>query len=394
MSVSVHLEAVDREAIPDLISRIVAAVGDSASVQVDVRGGGGTSAADDRVPALPRDDVGPDDWLDAFPAEGVAPPASAPSTDSGSAPRGDQPVELLYEPAAVPPGRDHPSGEGLRSRLRPGEALYATAGRARATLGAAARHVREQVSRIARRAAVSPAHREPAQASSIRPCRVVADLTARAAAYRHGLDARRTRRALRAGIGILLVATGVLALMRFWDAPPGRQRDGRAALVQPVLGRADGTLGGNSAAVVNSPDRPAGADLGGAATDDRAPVANDRGEVPPARPRTIAAVGRVRAAETTPVRSANVQTTARAAFVGDLSVSSTPPGASVFVNNRTVGTTPLTLKRLPVATYAVRVDLAGFERWSRAVQVSAGQHVRVHPTLGPATASAPERRVP
>lgn len=73
------------------------------------------------------------------------------------------------------------------------------------------------------------------------------------------------------------------------------------------------------------------------------------------------------------------------AFVGTLEVRSTPPGASVTVNNRTVGTTPLVLADFPAGTHAVRVESAGFQRWSRAVLVSAGKHA----TLDAALVKAP-----
>jgi hypothetical protein len=136
------------------------------------------------------------------------------------------------------------------------------------------------------------------------------------------------------------------------------------------------------------------AGLDGAAAEGGTPATNDRGKPTPTRGETIAPVGKVRTAQAAPLRSAGVVSPARAAFVGELRVSSTPPGASVFVNSRTVGSTPLTLKRLPVATYAVRVDLAGFERWSRAIQVSTGHHVRVHATLERTADPTPQHRVP
>ena len=68
-------------------------------------------------------------------------------------------------------------------------------------------------------------------------------------------------------------------------------------------------------------------------------------------------------------------------YTGSLSVRSQPPGARVFVDGRPAGTTPVVVPDVPAGSHAVRVDLIGFRRWAQAVQVVAGQRVRVTAAL-------------
>jgi hypothetical protein len=68
-------------------------------------------------------------------------------------------------------------------------------------------------------------------------------------------------------------------------------------------------------------------------------------------------------------------------FIGTLEVRSIPPGATVAVNNRTVGTTPLVLPEWPAGTHAVRVEAPGFQRWARAVLVATGKRATVDVNL-------------
>jgi hypothetical protein len=60
-------------------------------------------------------------------------------------------------------------------------------------------------------------------------------------------------------------------------------------------------------------------------------------------------------------------------FRGSLSVQSRPAGASVFINGRLVGTTPLTLRDQAVGSRAVRVTMDGYESWTTATRVVASQ---------------------
>jgi hypothetical protein len=62
---------------------------------------------------------------------------------------------------------------------------------------------------------------------------------------------------------------------------------------------------------------------------------------------------------------------------GTLVVTSQPAGASVFVNNRLAGRTPLVMKALPAGSRAVRLSLDGYAAWSRGVSVVADQSTTI-----------------
>jgi hypothetical protein len=64
-------------------------------------------------------------------------------------------------------------------------------------------------------------------------------------------------------------------------------------------------------------------------------------------------------------------------YRGSLVIYSLPPGARVSIDGRVVGVTPLALNGIRVGTRVVRVEAAGFERWSTAARVVANQQTRV-----------------
>lgn len=70
---------------------------------------------------------------------------------------------------------------------------------------------------------------------------------------------------------------------------------------------------------------------------------------------------------------------------GSLAVSSSPPGAQVFVNDVAVGLTPLVLDGVSIGSRVVRIELEGHERWSSVVRVVANEQT---------TATASLRRLP
>ncbi len=74
-------------------------------------------------------------------------------------------------------------------------------------------------------------------------------------------------------------------------------------------------------------------------------------------------------------------TTKPAAFVGSLSIASRPAGATVTLDGRVVGVTPLTLPGVAAGPHAVRLQLAGYRTWSVSAQVVAGQAKRVNASL-------------
>ena len=64
-----------------------------------------------------------------------------------------------------------------------------------------------------------------------------------------------------------------------------------------------------------------------------------------------------------------------------LVVESRPAGATVFIDGRQAGTTPLTLPGVSVGAHAVRLELEGYQRWSASVQVAASDQNRVTASL-------------
>ncbi|MGE3179807.1 MAG: PEGA domain-containing protein, partial [Vicinamibacterales bacterium] len=64
-----------------------------------------------------------------------------------------------------------------------------------------------------------------------------------------------------------------------------------------------------------------------------------------------------------------------------LAVESRPPGASVFLNGRRVGMTPLLLDPAPSGSHALRLELEGYRRWTATVRVAAGERNRVTASL-------------
>jgi hypothetical protein len=64
-----------------------------------------------------------------------------------------------------------------------------------------------------------------------------------------------------------------------------------------------------------------------------------------------------------------------------LVVESRPTGATVFVDGRPVGMTPLTLPGLRAGAHAVRIEIEGYRPWSSSVQVVGGEENRVTASL-------------
>ncbi len=71
----------------------------------------------------------------------------------------------------------------------------------------------------------------------------------------------------------------------------------------------------------------------------------------------------------------------RTAFEGSLVVASKPGGATVQLDGRPVGTTPLTMPAVAAGAHAIRLELAGYQVWSASVQVNAGKVNRVTASL-------------
>jgi hypothetical protein len=70
---------------------------------------------------------------------------------------------------------------------------------------------------------------------------------------------------------------------------------------------------------------------------------------------------------------------------GILSISSTPSGANVYVDNNLRGVTPLTLTGLSAGAHAVQVQMSGYQAYVETVQVNAGATNTVNTVLNPST---------
>lgn len=72
--------------------------------------------------------------------------------------------------------------------------------------------------------------------------------------------------------------------------------------------------------------------------------------------------------------------------VGSLVVSSTVPGAKVFVNDEEVGNAPFSASSLEPGSYRIRVEKEGYQPFERQIRVSAGERARLRADLAKLTA--------
>ena len=66
---------------------------------------------------------------------------------------------------------------------------------------------------------------------------------------------------------------------------------------------------------------------------------------------------------------------------GILVIESRPARASVSVDGRAVGMTPVTLSTIAAGTHTVTIDRPGYRRWTTTIQITAGQRARVGASL-------------
>lgn len=87
----------------------------------------------------------------------------------------------------------------------------------------------------------------------------------------------------------------------------------------------------------------------------------------------------------TPARGAALrpapEPAAPVALIGSLRVESRPAGATVVLDGRRVGVTPLSLNNLEVGDHPIALELQGFRRWATSVKIVGGQQVRVGASL-------------
>ena len=71
----------------------------------------------------------------------------------------------------------------------------------------------------------------------------------------------------------------------------------------------------------------------------------------------------------------------RSPQTASLTIESRPSGATVIIDGKRVGTTPLALPGVSVGTHAVRMEMAGYKPWTASVPVVAGEKNRVAASL-------------
>jgi hypothetical protein len=86
-----------------------------------------------------------------------------------------------------------------------------------------------------------------------------------------------------------------------------------------------------------------------------------------------------RGAPAAPARPA--ASAAPVATTGSLFVDSRPRGATVYVDGRSVGQTPLSLPEMSIGAHAVRLEMAGKRPWMSTALVKAGAMARVTGSL-------------
>jgi hypothetical protein len=92
--------------------------------------------------------------------------------------------------------------------------------------------------------------------------------------------------------------------------------------------------------------------------------------------------------------SAILQPTTTPSGSGGLSVSSTPAGANVFLDNAFVGISPLTLSDVSAGTHTVSMKLDGYQEYSVSTQVNSGAVSTVSAALTPITPTPKSAPVP
>ena len=111
--------------------------------------------------------------------------------------------------------------------------------------------------------------------------------------------------------------------------------------------------------------------------DGYAPVER-RVTVTPAEPEPSLSIVLARARPATP---APVAGPAKGRGRGWLGVDSRPAGASVYVDGKLVGTTPLSLENMEAGEHAVHLERDGYRRWASSVRIVAGARNRVAASL-------------
>jgi hypothetical protein len=87
------------------------------------------------------------------------------------------------------------------------------------------------------------------------------------------------------------------------------------------------------------------------------------------RPSASLTIPLQRTGNVAPVRTPAATPASASRFSGDLTVISRPAGATVFLDNKIVGTTPLSMPGVAAGSHAIRLERDGYRRWSSAISV-------------------------
>jgi hypothetical protein len=71
----------------------------------------------------------------------------------------------------------------------------------------------------------------------------------------------------------------------------------------------------------------------------------------------------------------------RSRFTGRLAIDSRPAGARVYLDGKSIGITPVEIQTVDAGSHAVRIEREGYQRWTSAVRVVAGERNRVTASL-------------
>lgn len=74
---------------------------------------------------------------------------------------------------------------------------------------------------------------------------------------------------------------------------------------------------------------------------------------------------------------------------GSVTITSSPSGAEVYLDNEYHGTTPGTINAVPTGNHTIEIRERGYNNWSRNIAVTSGSTVSVSPVLVPVTTLVP-----
>jgi hypothetical protein len=92
--------------------------------------------------------------------------------------------------------------------------------------------------------------------------------------------------------------------------------------------------------------------------------------------------------------SAILSPSAPVSATGGISVSSTPAGANVLLDNNFIGVTPLNLNAVAAGTHTVTIEMEGYQEYSVTTPVNAGATSMVSAALMPETKPTPKSALP